>query len=209
MCINQAVSLNTFLLGLFSVSLAAGNHIIGFSSALHYMTFISIQLVEFFAWRHLNDKEKIKFISIIGFTLILLQPFFYIIAYMQPTHPYKNLLLGLYVLFVAIVVFVLIPYYNIQFSMSKASNGHLAWHWLSYPLWVVCIWFFFIVVVLLINKEYIRTLIWTIVVGYIYIQYVKTETWGSIWCWIANVLSLILLYLVFSKSIDYECRLLK
>lgn len=205
MCINQEISLNTFLVGLFSVSLAYGNGVITLPSALYYMSFISMQLVEFFTWRNIDEKTIVYYLSIIAFSLIVLQPFLYIYAY-ESNERKRNILLQLYTIFAVIVIIVFIPYYNIQFYMSKASNGHLAWHWLDFPLWILIIWFTFIFYVIFMNKEYLKFIGWILVIGYIYYIYRKTNTWGSLWCWISNALSIVLLYYVLQKSLGKECK---
>lgn len=205
MCINEKISINTFLFGVFSVGLALGNNTISLLSAIYYISFISMQLIEYFAWKYLDRKNIIKILSILGLILITLQSLLYILAYMKPS-PRKKLLLWLYLLFVLLVI-CLIPYYNIEFTMRKASNGHLAWDWLNFPIWIILIGFSFMFYVMLDNKEYTKLLVWFPIIAYIYYLYRITGTWGSIWCWIANGLCLILLYDVFKKSIDKDCIL--
>jgi hypothetical protein len=77
MCWNQKISLNTFLLSLFGISFAYFNSVINFYEYLYFLSFISIQLVEYFTWANLNDKKINTFLSKIGLFLIFLQPIFF------------------------------------------------------------------------------------------------------------------------------------
>lgn len=57
MCWNQKVSLNTFLFSLFAASFAYFNNVLNFYTYLYFISFISMQLVEYFAWGNLNNKK--------------------------------------------------------------------------------------------------------------------------------------------------------
>ena len=81
--------------------------------------------------------------------------------------------------------------------MEKAPNGHLAWNWLKYPPLIVIIWLTFYLVILLYAKKYFIFAINAIIVLAIYYTYYKTNTWGSLWCWISNLLAVILILQVF------------
>jgi hypothetical protein len=199
MCWNQSVSLNTFIFGLFAVAFAFANNVITSLSAAGIMSFISMQLVEYFAWGNLKNKDIISFLSKIGLLLIFIQP---IIIHEEPLptnlfYPF----IGFYIAFLAIVFTIFHPIQNINFTMHKASNGHLAWDWLEVPHIVAFIWFGFLGFPLLYNQNYIPLLLLLITFIACYILYIKTSTWGSMWCWIANGLSVFLIARVFAKEL--------
>ncbi len=192
MCWNQSVSLNTFLFGLFAVSLGLYNKVIKPLHALGAMSFISMQLIEFFTWRNLGNKETISFLSKIGLGLILYQPL------LVHASRIKTIVIPLAYI---IGVFLFFTSHTTTFSMNKADNGHLSWTWLpTSPVFIVS-WMMFFLLPFLYTKEYLiffATLIISLISLY---TYYKDNTWGSMWCWFANVYSIYLLYLVFSKDL--------
>lgn len=74
MCWNQEVSLNTFLFSAFGSLLAYFNGVIGLFHLLFFFSFISIQLVEYFTWKYLNNRKLNTILSKIALALILIQP---------------------------------------------------------------------------------------------------------------------------------------
>ena len=192
MCWNQSVSLNTFLFGLFAVSLGLYNKVIKPLDALGAMSFISMQLLEFFAWRNLGNKETISFLSKIGLGLILSQPLLVHLGRIK-----NNIIPLAYI----VGVLVFFTSHTTTFSMQKAANGHLAWTWLSTPPVFIGAWLMFFLLPFLYTKEYLFFLVLTFTVLISLYTYYKDNTWGSMWCWIANIYSVYLLYLVFSKDL--------
>ena len=201
MCWNSKVSLNTFLFTLFGISLAYFNNIINFFDFLHFFAFSSLQLVEYFAWENLNDKKMNKFLSQIGLFLIFIQVPLFIIYPDNVETNLKKLLIAIYLIFFLFIYF----YYPIQFSMHKAANGHLAWDWLNFPTYIIFIWLSFILGLIFYKKEYLNFCIYFIIIFSIYYTYYKTNTWGSLWCWISNLLASKLIIMVFISSDPSNC----
>lgn len=196
MCWNPKVSLNTFLFSLFGVSFAYFNNTIGLFELLYFLSFISMQLLEYFTWKYLNDKKMNTVLSQIGLSLIFIQIPLFILSYYAAGYKFKALLIIIYLIF---ALFCLL-YFKIDYSMNKASNGHLAWNWLNFPTVVIFIWLSFIFGVFLYQKQYFQFGIYSLIVISIYYTYYKTNTWGSLWCWFANILSLKLILQVFLSS---------
>jgi hypothetical protein len=192
MCWNQSVSLNTFLFGLFAVSLGLYNKVIKPLDALGAMSFISMQLIEFFTWRNLGNKETISFLSKISLGLILSQPL------LVNASRIKTIVIPLAYI---IGVFLFFTSHTTTFSMHKADNGHLSWTWLpTSPVFIVS-WMLFFLLPFFYTKEYLFFFV-TLIISLISLYtYYKDNTWGSMWCWIANIYSIYLLYLVFSKDL--------
>jgi len=186
MCWNADVSLKTFLFSLFGISFAYFNNVIHIFSLLYLLSFISIQLMEYFAWKYLNNPKMNTFLSQIGLFLIFIQIPFFILSQDRVRYKVKQILIGLYLAFALFTV----SYFPIDYSMHKASNGHLAWNWLNFPTSILITWVSFILGLFLYQEKYIKFVIYTIIIFAIYYTYYKTNTWGSLWCWIANLLSL-------------------
>ena len=196
MCWNERVSLNTFLFSLFGVNFAYFNNVINGYKYLFFFSFISIQLLEYFTWKHLNNKKINKLLSQLGLFIIFMQPLLFILSFTSVETKIKKTLILLYTLFFIFCVL----YFPIDFSMTKASNGHLAWNWLKFPPLANFIWLSFFLVLLLYIKKYILFTIHVIVFLAIYYTYYKTNTWGSLWCWIANLMSAFLIIRTFFNS---------
>jgi hypothetical protein len=194
MCWNQTVSLNTFLFSFFAASFAVLNKKLSYKEGIYFMSFVGIQLVEYFTWKNLDDASKNRFLSQIALLLIILQPLLLIFSDYNGKN--KNVLMGVYLIFALFVLFT----QKIDYSMNKASNGHLAWNWLDFSLWITLIWFFFYFFTYVYNKEYFKFILYILVVGSIYYTYYKTKTWGSLWCWIANIISFYLILSIFYKD---------
>ena len=197
MCWNQSVSMNTFLFSLFAVLLSFSNGLIDNKIALLYLSFMSMQLVEYFAWGDINNKKKIELLSKVGFTLILLQP---AISLLRLPDDKRNIMMSLYAVFILLILTIVKPLKDIVFSMHKATNGHLAWDWLPFSLPIALIWLgFFSYYSFSINSY------WALVAmigsfGLSYYTHYRYNTYGSMWCWICNALSIYLIAQVFLKE---------
>lgn len=204
MCWNTEVSLNTFIFSLFGTLFAYFNHVIGGIESLYYISFLSMQLLEYFTWKNLTNRKMNTFLSKIGLFLVFIQIPFFILHQSKITWRLKMGLVFLYLIFSLFVKL----YYPIDYSMKKASNGHLAWNWLNFPGYVLIIYLSFILGLLLYVKEYFKFIIYFVVISAIYYTYNDTNTWGSLWCWISNILALRLICQVFLKSTSPNCLLL-
>ena len=193
MCWNRRVSLNTFLFSLFGVNFAYFNAIINPYSYLYFLSFISIQLVEYFAWGNLNNKKTIRTLSQIGLFLISIQPVLFIASINNVKNSIKLKVIAMYIVFLLVCLLS----FAIDFSMEKASNGHLAWNWLSFPPYVVLLWIVFKFGLLLYANDYLNFALMILLFLAIYYTYYKTNTWGSLWCWIANLFSATLILVTF------------
>ena len=197
MCWSAEVSLNTFLFSLFGGAFGYFNGMISGFSFLYFISFILIQLIEYFTWNNLYDKKTNRLISQIALFVIIMQIPFYI--YSQETFPYKSSLLAIYLLFITGTL----CYFNIDFSMNKAANGHLAWNWLNFPPWILFIWVSFILGLCLYEKRYVAFIGYFIFLAWVYYAYHESNTWGSLWCWVANLHALVLIGQVFLKDLCF------
>jgi hypothetical protein len=167
-----------------------------FINYLMFMSVVSMQLIEYFAWENLNDKKMIRLLSQLGLFVIFIQVPFRILTFDNIATKIKALVMCLYLIFAAFVVF----YLPIDFSMNKAQNGHLAWNWLNFPMYVHVIWLSFMLGLLLYVKAYLYFFINGLIVSAIYYSYYKTNTWGSLWCWMIILTSTLYIIRVFFNS---------
>ena len=215
MCWNKDISLNTFIVSFsilvfiyytnnftkYKLNEFLNNNII----YLFYLAVISMQLVEYFLWKNINNPYKNKILSIIGLLLIFLQPLLAIIGY--TTGAYRSKMLIGYLISCSIYLlyrFFINP--NLM-KTTVSSKGHLSWEWLKMRGWetiFILLWLFF-----LFGSVSDRGNIYGIFVpiGLLIISlyfYYRTNTWGSMWCWIVNIVMIfflvkILIYLPYKE----------
>ncbi len=138
--------------------------------------------------------------SKIGFALIFIQPVLALLC-VGFSNPITWIMMALYLAFVVYIMIVVRPIDTIDFSSERASNGHLRWNWLKYPVWALAMWVTFVLFDNLYRGQWLDAAFKFALVAVIYVIYVRTGTWGSLWCFVANAVSLVLLWRVFSKDI--------
>ena len=119
MCWNEHVSLNTFLFSSFVLLLIFYNNtytqykIKDFNSLgvyLFFISFISMQLIEFFIWRNINNAFYNHIFSTMAAMLIFIQPI--ITLMLLPDILLRNYLLVMYSV-------VFIPYFTYKFITNN------------------------------------------------------------------------------------------
>lgn len=200
MCWDANISINTFTVGLFSATIAYANKMLTFYQFCYYLLFTSMQLVEYFVWNNINNKDINHTMSIIAMSIIILLPLVGMFAYMS-NESQKLKMSIIYLLFV--IAYLCFFYNKINFSMKKASNGHLAWNWMPNEPLIILIWYFLWIAPYVIKKNTTRLILNTIIFFIIYIRFRKNKTYGSLWCWISNFFSL-----YFIMKILMPCNLL-
>lgn len=202
MCWNASVSLNTYIFGffasLFSYVNRNVNGITSTQSLIFYHSIIIVQLIEYFIW---SKTFSNMLLSQIAFLVIYLQPIFNItqINSRPELIPY---LLFAYIVFVGILYTFIIPLNTVDFSTVPSKNGHLSWNWLNVNIYIIFIWHAFLSSRWIIDKMYLQFIFTTVFLIATLILYKDTNTWGSLWCWIVNLVSI---YLVLSVFYDELC----
>jgi hypothetical protein len=196
MCWNANVSLNTYIFGLFACIFAYFNNKIGITTLLFIQTWMSMQLIEYFIW---SKTFSNKLLSQIAFILIVIQPIFGILS-ISNLDIIKYVSLFGYVCF-ATIVMIFKPWSKIDFSSTPSENGHLAWNWLKYSNIQILLWFMFLSIKFIVNKEWFILSLVTISAVITFVLYHKTYTWGSLWCWLCNLASLFIISSVFYDDI--------
>jgi hypothetical protein len=202
MCWNEHVSLNTFLFSSFVLLLIVYNNrytpykITIFNDVWKYIffiSFISMQLIEFFIWRNIDNTFYNNIFSTMAAILIFIQPIISLV--LLPDISLRNNLLVMYLVF-------FIPYFTYKFinndMKSQISNkGHLEWLFFDTNMLLFSGWLFFFLFSFFYNRS-IGVLLFGIVLFCIsWYNYYKDKTIGSMWCWIVN-----------SSMIYYACYLL-
>lgn len=213
MCWNADVSLNTFLFSSFMLGLILYNNtysqykIKDFVSVwvyLFFMSFILMQLIEYFIWKNINKPKYNQLFTTLATILLLVQP---IATNMLITNKaVQQPLLYLYLLFA-------VPFASYRFTTKKvyssvSSLGHLQWNMLLnnsvQDKMVLFIWFFFFLFPLFYEGYNIGFIFGLLTLLVMFYKYAKDGTFGSMWCWIVNVImiyyaGMLLLYMPFFK----------
>jgi hypothetical protein len=196
MCWNASVSLNTYVFGLFASSFAYYNGITNLLGLIFYQSFIIIQLIEYFIW---SKTFPNRLLSQIALFVILCIPIFNIIK-IEKRPEWIPYILGGYIVFIVILYTAIIPLNTIEFSTIPSKNGHLSWKWLTWNIYIILIWYAFLSLRWIIDKMYPTLIFVSIFLIISIILYKETNTWGSMWCWICNIISFYFILLVFYKD---------
>jgi hypothetical protein len=210
MCWNEHVSLNTFLFSSFVLLLIFYNNtytqykITDFNGVwmyLFFISFISMQLIEFFIWRNINNTFYNHIFSTIAAILIFIQPI--ISLMLLPNISLRNNLIVMYSVF-------FIPYFTYKFitnkMMTKISNkGHLSWLFFDTNILLYVGWLLFFLFSFFYSRWILGPTFGIVLFCISYYNYYEDKSIGSMWCWVVNSIMLfyafyLLLYLPFCKK---------
>lgn len=191
MCWNEAVSMNTFLFSSFVLLLIIYNNaftkykIPELNSIwvyLFFLSFIFMQLFEFFIWRNINNRWYNTFFSILGTSLLVLQPVCSLM--MLSNIALRNILLFSYLL-------LAIPYSVYKFATKEiysvvGKSGHLKWEFFDVNPLIMMGWFFFFFFSFVYDKKWIGFVFGLFLLILAYINYKNDNTMWSMWCWAVN-----------------------
>jgi hypothetical protein len=198
MCWNEEVSLNTFIFGIVSAAIVLAINKNEFSNVLFLLSVTFMQLIEYFAWRNIHNKEAIKFISICGMVLILLQLIILNTFNLQG----NERIIILIILFITSLLALIHIIKNNKLQMNKAINGHLAWHWVDLPIPLLIVLLSLYLYSAIRNKEIIILFLIIILLSISLFSYYKYKTWGSMWCYISNIFWLVLIAKVIYEHLN-------
>jgi hypothetical protein len=191
MCWNESISLNTFVFSFFVLLLIIYNNTFtkykikelnNIWIYLFFMSFIFMQLIEFFIWRNINNDYYNNLFSILGTCLLIMQPIFSIM--MLSNLQLRNILVILYLL-------IAIPYSIYKFLTKKifstiGKSGHLKWDFFDASWFIMFIWFFFFFFSFIYHKNYMGFLFGIVTLYTMYLTYKNDNTMWSMWCWVVN-----------------------
>jgi len=211
MCWNKDVSINTFLFSIFVLVLIIYNNnytqykideVNNIFAYIFLLSFILMQLIEYFLWQNLNDKFYNKILSFFAACLIFIQPIASIFVIKNIKE--RNLLLSIYLLFA--LPYSLYGLMNTRFITSVAKNGHLKWDWINQHNTHIgyLFYLFFLFYPLIREKIYFSSLLAFVLLLISFYTFYKDGTADSMWCWSVNAIMLyfsvkLLIYLPFFK----------
>jgi hypothetical protein len=210
MCWNEHVSLNTFLFSSLVLLLILYNNTYtqykieyfnNFWMFLFFMSFISMQLIEFFIWRNIDNKLYNHIFSTMAAMLLFIQP---LVSLMIVSNiSLRNKLLVVYSL-------LFVPYFTYKFvtdnmKSSISNRGHLVWSFFDTNLLLFFGWLFFFLFSFVYTQDLYGLLFGLSLFFTSYYNYYKDKTVGSMWCWIVNSIMIyyafyLLLYLPFCET---------
>ena len=200
MCWNAQISFNTFAIALFGIIFVSMNGRYANTKQIFWLyatmlCVISMQLLEGFIWTYMDSKRINRILSIIGLCIIYLQPFF--ACMMIPEFNIRISFVGLYSIF--ILYNILTTKYDFRTTIGK--DGHLVWNWLKPSLITIIIWVFFLICPFVLIHSSIYLIIFLIASILISLYtYKKYGTWGSMWCWMFNIVWIFLIAYYLYKS---------
>jgi len=184
MCWNAEVSLQSFLIGVSAIIIGKYN---GLSThmTLFMLSIVSMQLIEYIVWSNMEDKNINRLASYSAFLLLCLQPLAAIF-----TLPKKYYYPFLYMFIMFLLICIIFDRNTPDaFRIYKAENGHLAWNWIKNNAKHRIYTFFyllFILIPLIISAQWGFLVFSSIVLFFSLYNYLESNTWGSMWCWIVN-----------------------
>ena len=222
MCWNADISINTFLFSCLALFFIYFTNTYtkykskAFDNPFMYLiiiSFVIMQLIEYFLWRNLKNKEINTNLSILGFTILMIQP---ITLMLYDTYNSGNItrfiqLISVYS--IGWISFLLYKYlyHPISFITTIGKNGHLAWNWLNFNayeliayllLYFSYIFYSFVYLSININSIYKYLFLITAFIARMF--YFKTSEFGSMWCWLFNSILLLLVVNILLIQPFYE-----
>jgi hypothetical protein len=201
MCWNQDISINTFVFSCLALFFIYYTNTFTryktplFDNPVVYLFFLSVvsmQLIEFFLWRNLNNSLN-ESLSKLASILFILQPLFLILII--PTLSTLYMMLFIYSIFMLTYLFYKKMYSPINFHTSIGKNGHLSWEFVNLKgyesIFALLYLLIYISTVFIINSPLLT--IFLIPSFLISLVYYKDNTFGTMWCWISNLFLLFLI----------------
>jgi len=186
MCWNAEVSLKSFIIGLAGIGYGA---YLGISLPIliFCFTIVAMQFIEYIVWSYYDDEDINRKASIAAATLLWLQP---IASILLLPNPSTALLAYIPLSIVGHIITT-----KKDYSMKRAENGHLAWNFLTKDIQTyisLAVYFIFLFGPILAtqNKELLAISI--ALLSFSVYTYWKSNTWGSMWCWLVNGIVLLL-----------------
>ena len=200
MCWNAEVSLNTFIFSIFVLGLVYYNNnytkykIHHFDNKWMYIFLLlafSMQLIEFFIWKNINNKYYNKIFTILAFILIFCQPIASLM--LLKNNLLRNIILLPYLIIgIPYIIYII---YTKKFRSIVSTSGNLIWN-IKIHRFCFWIWLFLLLFSFIYEQKWGHVL-FAIVTLSIFI-YKERPTTGSVWCWFINSISIYLaIYLLF------------
>uniref|UniRef100_A0A6C0HY37 Uncharacterized protein n=1 Tax=viral metagenome TaxID=1070528 RepID=A0A6C0HY37_9ZZZZ len=211
MCWNKDISLNTFLFSMFVLLLIIYNNkytkykiqeLNNFWIYMFFISFIFIQLVEYFIWSNIKNPYYNNVFSIVAQLILLVQPI--VSLMLLNDYTIRKWMLSIYLL--GMIPFAIYQFCTIHLYSSVTQDGHLKWHLFApnTPI-VFFIWLFFFLFSIFYNGNYFGFLFGLITLIITTYNYSQDQSVSSMWCWIVNSVMIyyaayLILYLPFCEK---------
>jgi hypothetical protein len=191
MCWNENVSLNTFVFSMFVLLLIIYNNkytqykiteLNNIWVYIFFTSFISIQLVEFFIWKNINNKFYNHLFSLIGALIIFIQPVCSLMILSNIS--LRNILLATYL--IPSIPYMIYKMLTKDIYTTISKGGKLRWHFFESSPLLVIIWIFYLLFSVVYEKYIMCILLGIGLLGVTYYNYKKDESYSSMWCWFVN-----------------------
>jgi hypothetical protein len=151
----------------------------------------SMQLIEFFIWKNINNKYYNKIFTILAFILVFCQPIASLM--LLKNHLLRNIILLPYLIIG--IPYIIYSIFTKKFGSIVSSSGNLIWN-IKIHRFCFWIWLFLLLFSFLYEQKWGHVL-FAIITFSIFI-YKERSTAGSVWCWFINSISIYLaIYLLF------------
>jgi len=190
MCWNAEVSFQSFGIGLIGIIVASNT---GFSPSMliFFATIVFMQLIEGMVWTYGSNPDINFYASLSAAALLMIQPIASILA-VSPGQ-YKIPMLLSYV--VLGLISQLIDHKTDPRSLREqyrmVGTPRLHWKWLDPIPWEsLAVYFIFLIGPLILTKQYdfVALVLLTLAVS----VYSFGKGWGSMWCWIVNLMVIVI-----------------
>ena len=168
------------------------------------MVFSSMQFIEYFLWKNIDNPKKNELYSKLGLFVILLEPLAAI--NMIEKIPLKNHLSSFYLIMT--FIYLLFHYKNINFKTTIGKKGFLKWDWLEtigsnqnmiHNLYFI-IWTIILFYSCYLTKDWIIIGIGIFTYLYSWYNYTKYEAFGTYWCYIVNFIWICIILQIIYKN---------
>lgn len=200
MCWNETISLNTFIFSIATLVFIYYNNTYTKYKIKEfirlpwlYLFLLSIalmQFVEYFLWTSIKQKDKASnhIWSMIGFVVLLIQPFF---ASLLIKHSWQPMITSIYGIIALVIGIHKTIGHRDKFSTSVSSKGNLKWDWYNnYPFdFIFYITYFVVGTIGLLYLPLEIFVFFGATLLYSVVKYWSNEkTWASNWCWSINLI---------------------
>lgn len=205
MCWNAEVSLNTFIMTSICLVIL---YLVNYNPfyLIFVFLYIFMQLIEYFMWTNIDNKKTLVPLSILSFIIIFIQP---IILLLFTKHRW---LIKYYIL--ANIIWFVFCYIqgNLHFSFAPyvAKNKHLSWNWTDNEIYMFGFFTIYLIILFGTSFVYINSIIFIIaVISLLYSIYnhFQYKTIASIWCWMVNFFTIILVIHALCKEYIPQSRI--
>ena len=212
MCWNKEISLNTFLFSAFMLTLIIYNNkytqykiklLNNGWIYLFIMSFIIIQLIEYFIWKNIKNPYYNSVFTIIAGFVFLIQPICSLMILSDKT--LRNRLIICYLILA--IPFAIYTLSSKRMYASVSPLGHIHYHLLFNEfIPVFTIWTCFFLFPFFYERYYYGFFLFGI--GTLFLMmytYFRDDSVGSMWCWIVNTIMIyyafiLLFYLPFFEK---------